>query len=283
VPHVTEPGLPAAERPAAGRRRRADLRSLMPAQPARPPPDVAGGAAQRVAGRSPSGLADRVYTQVRARILLGQARPGDVIAAHALADDLSVSRTPVHEALKRLVGEGYLVALPRVGYAVTSVNLDEMRDLFQVRVRLEALSAELAARAWTQEHARDFAAADRLAQRRHRELRSGGPPFELAQFLHDEHKRFHLMIADVGGNRRLRQLISELQDETQRFWSLLPTERLVSTVFLADQAHAAILDAIATGDPAQARAAVVGHLREGMRSMLETVVPDEPPPDDLNS
>jgi DNA-binding GntR family transcriptional regulator len=278
VPRATEPETPGA--PAASSRRRV----LTPAPAAiSPAGDDAGSAGLEVVGRSPSGLADRVYTQVKARILLGQTRPGDVIAAHALADEVSVSRTPVHEALKRLVGEGYLVALPRVGYAVTSINLDEMRDLFQVRVRLEALSAELAARAWTPEHASDFAAADRVAQRRHTELRSAGTPFELAQFLHDEHKRFHLMLADVGGNRRLRQLITELQDETQRFWSLLPTERLVSTVFLADEAHQTILNAIATGDPGQARAAVVTHLREGMRAMLEAVVPDEPPADDLDS
>jgi DNA-binding GntR family transcriptional regulator len=234
------------------------------------------------AGRG-SRLADSVYTQVKARILLGQARPGDVLAAYALAQDLSVSRTPVHEALKRLVGEGFLVTLPRVGYAVTSIDLDEIRDLFQVRIRLEALSAELAAQAWTDEHALAFASADRAAQRRHRELRAAGTLYELAQFLHDEHRRFHSMIADVGGNKRLERLISELQDETQRFWSLLPADQLVSRVFLADDAHRAILDAIASRDPAKARAAVVTHLREGVRTMMEAVVPDQPPADDLGA
>ena len=149
-------------------------------------------------------LADSVYAQVKARILLGQARPGDVIAAHALAQQLSVSRTPVHEALKRLVGERFLVSLPRVGYTVTPIDIDEMRDLFQVRIRLEALSGELAARAWTDEYALAFQAADRTAQARHRELLAAGVLPELTQFLHEEHQRFHGMIANVGGNRRLR-------------------------------------------------------------------------------
>jgi DNA-binding GntR family transcriptional regulator len=245
--------------------------------------DFPASARQHYGGAGSTGLADRVYTHVKARILLGQAQPGDVLAAHALAQTLSVSRTPVHEALKRLVGEGYLVSQPRVGYAVTPVNLGELRDLFQVRTRLEALSAELAAKAWTEDHMRMFQAADRQAQQRHRELRGPAEPIELAQFLHDEHKRFHSMIAHIGGNRRLERLISELQDETQRFWALLPTERLTGTVFLADDAHRAILDAIASADPAKARAAVVTHLREGVRLMLETVVPDEPPSDDLGA
>jgi DNA-binding GntR family transcriptional regulator len=234
-------------------------------------------------GPEPTGLADRVYAQVKGRILLGQARPGDVMAAHALADELSVSRTPVHEALKRLVGEGYLAALPRVGYAVTPIDVDAMRDLFEVRIRLEALSAELAAKVWAPEHTASFLAADQVVQRRHQELRAAGTPVELTQFLHAEHKRFHLMIADIGGNKRLQQLISDLQDETQRFWSLLPADQLISRVFLADAAHQAILDALATGDPATARAAVVSHLRDGVRMMVQAVVPAVPPADDLGA
>lgn len=230
-----------------------------------------------------AGLADVVYARVKANILLGQARPGEVIAAHSLAQDLSVSRTPVHEALKRLVGEGYLTIQPRVGYTVTAINIDEMRNLFQVRTRLEALSAELAAGSWAEEHFAAFSAADEAAQRRHRELVRAGSALELAQFVHEEHKRFHGMIADIGGNRRLGQLISDLQDESQRFWALMLRERLTGQVFLADEGHRAILAAIAMKDPAQARAAVAQHMREGVRAMLETVVPDYPPADELGT
>jgi DNA-binding GntR family transcriptional regulator len=228
-------------------------------------------------------LAQRVYAHAKARILLGQARPGDVLAAHALAQELSMSRTPVHEALKRLVSEGYLVSQPRVGYVITPVDLGELRDLFQVRTRLEALSAELAAKAWTREDMGAFQAADRQAQRRHRELRQAAEPVELSQFLHDEHKRFHSMIANIGGNRRLERLIADLQDETQRFWSLLPADQLVGRVFLADEAHQTILQAIATQDPVKARAAVVTHLRDGVQLMLDAVVPEHPPADDLGA
>jgi DNA-binding GntR family transcriptional regulator len=239
--------------------------------------------ATRSVSQSGVGLADRVYSHVKARILLGQARPGDVIAAHTLAEALSVSRTPAHEALKRLVSEGYLVSQPRIGYAVTPIDLSELRDLFQVRIRLEALSAELAAKAWNQGHMSAFQAADRQAQRRHRELLKAGEPIKLAEFLHHEHKRFHLMITNIGGNRRLVGLISDLQDETQRFWSLLPADQLVGTVFLADEAHRVILEAIATQDPAKARAAVVAHLRDGVQLMLDSVVPEHPPADDLGA
>lgn len=227
------------------------------------------------------GLADTVYATVKARILLGQARPGEIIAAHALAQDLSVSRTPVHEALKRLVGEGYLAVQPRVGYTVTAINLDEMRDLFQVRTRLEALAAELAAKAWTDELMGQFLATDEAIQDKHRELMRAGSALQLAEFAHGAHKEFHRMIADAGGNRRLGRLISDLQDESQRFWSLMPGDQLVGRVFLADPGHRPILDALAAADPGKARTAVVEHMRDGVRAMLEAVVPEYPPADEV--
>jgi len=229
------------------------------------------------------GLADRVYADVKARILLGQARPGDILAAHSLARDLTVSRTPAHEALKRLVGEGYLVSHPRVGYMVTPVSLDEMRDLFEVRTRLEALAAELAAPRWTDEHQLAFTNADEAIQRRHHELSKTGTSLEHVQFMHEAHKQFHLMIADIGGNRRLGRLIAELQDETQRYWALLPSDQLIGKVFLTDEAHSAILAAIASKDPARARTIMIDHMREGVRLMVKAVIPANPPPDDLGA
>ena len=229
------------------------------------------------------GLADRVYADVKARILLGQARPGDVLAAHSLARDMTVSRTPVHEALKRLVGEGYLVTRARVGYMVTPVSLDEIRDLFQVRTRLEALAAELAAPRWTHEHQLAFTNADKAIQRRHQELSKTGTSLEHVQFMHQAHKQFHLMIADIGGNRRLGRLIGELQDETQRYWALLPSDRLIGKVFLTDEAHSAILAAIASKDPAQARKTMIDHMREGVRLMVEAVIPTHPPAEHLGA
>ena len=91
------------------------------------------------------------------------------------------------------------------------------------------------------------------------------------------------MIANVGGNRRLEAIICDLQDETRRFWALLPAEQLTGRVFLADEAHRTILAAIATQDPAKARAAVVAHLRDGVQLMIDAVVPEVPPPDDIEA
>lgn len=224
-------------------------------------------------------LAATAYRQVKARILTGAVRPGDVIVAQQVAAQLKVSRTPAHEALKRLVQEGYLVSQPRIGYTVTPVNLDELRDLFQIRIRLECLAAELAAAAFTGEHAAAFAEAERHAKAVGKRLAARPPSDpEVIEISTQLHRRFHEMISDVSGNRRLTALIGTLQDETQRFWALIPGWFSTQFTFLDDPGHQEIYDAIVSKDPAAARQAVADHMRDGLRQMLSTLLPPEPPP-----
>jgi DNA-binding GntR family transcriptional regulator len=224
-------------------------------------------------------LAATAYGQVKARILTGAVRPGDVIVAQQVAAQLEVSRTPAHEALKRLVQEGYLVSQPRIGYTVTPVNLDEMRDLFQIRIQLECLAAELAATAFTGEHAAAFAEAERHARAVGKKLAARPPDDpEVIETSTHLHRRFHEMISDVSGNRRLTALIGTLQDETQRFWALIPGWLSAQFTFLDDPGHQEIYDAIVSKDPAAARRAVAQHMRDGLQQMLSTLLPPEPPP-----
>jgi len=224
------------------------------------------------------GLAASVYAEVKARILTGSVHPGDILVAHQVAERLKVSRTPVHEAFKRLVAEGYLITQPRIGYAVTPVNIDELRDLFQIRIRLECLAAELAAEAFTDEHAAAFAEANRNAKALAKALasRPSSDP-KVIETVAQLHRQFHEMIADASGNRRIGALIGSLQDETQRFWAMNPGWTAVQYTFLDDPGHQAIYDAVASKDPEQARTAVAHHMRDGLRRMLDTLVPPEPP------
>lgn len=223
------------------------------------------------------GLAAMVYADIKARILTGQVRPGDVLAAHQIAQEMEVSRTPAHEALKRLVAEGYLVAQPRIGYTVTPINLDEIRDLFQIRVRLECLAAELAAAAFTPADAAAFeeAHANAMAEVKRLEGRSPNDP-EVVETMSGLHRQFHQMVAGMSGNRRLTAMIGTLQDEMQRFWALVPGYLSQSYVFFNDPEHQETYDAIAAKDADRARASVVRHLRDNLRHLFDALFPDEP-------
>ena len=87
-------------------------------------------------------LGERVYEELRARVLARQEPAGTKLSLHTLASELGVSRSPVHHALTRLVSEGLLTVRPRRGYFVTPVTARAIAEGYDVRLALELLAAE---------------------------------------------------------------------------------------------------------------------------------------------
>jgi DNA-binding GntR family transcriptional regulator len=86
----------------------------------------------------------RIYDDLRRRILCGDLRQGQPLVVSALAASVGASRTPVREALVRLLSAGLVVETPS-GLAVKTVTEDELLEVYEVRIPLEALAARLAA------------------------------------------------------------------------------------------------------------------------------------------
>jgi DNA-binding GntR family transcriptional regulator len=80
---------------------------------------------------------EAIYLSVRDAILNGTYRPGSALRQELLAQHFNVSRVPVREALNRLEAEGLVVLRPRKGYVVASLDLDEIVEIFQMRMVLE--------------------------------------------------------------------------------------------------------------------------------------------------
>lgn len=79
---------------------------------------------------------------IRLDIVHNRLEPGARVTEEALADHYGSSRTPVREALRVLAREALLVYTPRAGYVVASINLDEMDDLYTMRVAIEERVAQ---------------------------------------------------------------------------------------------------------------------------------------------
>lgn len=88
-------------------------------------------------------LAEEVYDRVRAGITSGATAPGSRLSIRSLAERLSVSTTPVREALKRLQAEGFVV-FGRRSVTVVSLTAEELHQVFAIRMHLEQLAAEWA-------------------------------------------------------------------------------------------------------------------------------------------
>lgn len=89
----------------------------------------------------PVSLLDWAYTQVRQMLFSGALSPGQKLVVAQLAEQLSISPTPVKEALNRLAAEGLVEAIPRRGFQVKRQSLKEVQDIFECRIMMETYAA----------------------------------------------------------------------------------------------------------------------------------------------
>src|SRR5438309_10691675 len=87
-------------------------------------------------------LSTRVYDEIKDLILCNEILPGQKLHHQQLSERLGVSRTPVREALTRLVQEGYVSFLPNRGFTCTEIRMQEAEELYELREALEAFTVE---------------------------------------------------------------------------------------------------------------------------------------------
>jgi GntR family transcriptional regulator, transcriptional repressor for pyruvate dehydrogenase complex len=202
-----------------------------------------------------------VADRLRRSIALGEVVPGERLPAErTLAANLRVSRLTVREALRLLQDEGALVTRrgPAGGAFVTerSRGLEPAHvvEVFEYRLAVETVAAQLAAERRTEEDLARLAACGRAL----RESADAGA-FRRAD------SAFHLAIADASGNRMLRRSIEDARAATFDSFDAHPFRVLRDTTA---RGHDAIAHGIESGDGTAASAAMTVHLRRAQAEVL---------------
>src|SRR6185503_18918663 len=105
-----------------------------------------GNASRALRGGARSSKTAHLYQSLRNEILTTLLPPGTILVENALAARFSVSKTPIREALALLQQDRLVDSLPRKGYLVTTVTVDDQRELIELRAAIDGAAAELAAR-----------------------------------------------------------------------------------------------------------------------------------------
>jgi DNA-binding GntR family transcriptional regulator len=201
----------------------------------------------------PDSLSDRVYGEIKRDILSGAFGPGTHLREAELARRFSVSKTPVREALGRLVHEGLLDVFPRVGYAVTECSVGDAQSILEFRAIIECAAVELAARYITDTELEQLEAMANLDVR----------PRQRATYdeFFSQNRRFHLLIARASRNAELARAIAGLFDRVDRLLRYrLDIADEQSSLDEMREEHTALVDALRSRDPATARSTLVEAL-----------------------
>jgi DNA-binding GntR family transcriptional regulator len=183
----------------------------------------------------PVPLTEQAYERIRAELLAGgRLSHAQRLVERDVARKLSMSRTPVRDALRRLAAEGLIEPLPGGGYARRRLTDRDVRECYELRLLLEPVAAGLAAR--------------RAAASSNRPQGGSGAsePYERAGF--------HAWVAEQSGNPVLAQVLQAVS-------ARLLVGEVSGILDDAPAAHEAIAAAIRSGDADAASEEMALHLR----------------------
>lgn len=201
-------------------------------------------------GSTPSALPDRIYGILKHRILTCAMPPGARIIEKVLCGELNVSRTPLREALNRLVLEGLVSLVPYRGYAVAPLTLDGFRELCELRRIVESGTAALSAERATPD---DVARLNGFATLYY----TPGDRQTYAAYSR-ANSAFHLALVQCARNGHLEAIVMSALDKHQRPLYLGLDVGVDAAAATAE--HFEIIDAVRSHDRARAHDLMVRHI-----------------------
>jgi DNA-binding GntR family transcriptional regulator len=212
-------------------------------------------------------LVQQAYENMRRRILDLEWTPGFTMLESQIAEELSMSRTPVREALIRLQEERLVEVRPRHGMRVLPVSSEDMRKIYEVLTSLESTAAALAAG--------QTASRDQL-----RELEAATSDMERAVDREDRmawaqaDERFHQLLVQLSGNEFLIETVN-------RFWDMAHRARLMTLQLReiprqSTREHRELCNAIVDGNGELAAQIHRAHRERGVPEMTRYLQIIEP-------
>lgn len=211
--------------------------------------------------------ARHVYDTLREEILDLVLAPGEPVDEIGLAERLSMSRTPVREALVRLAGEGLVTMLPNRSTVVAQIDFPNLHTFFDALTLMYRVTTRLAAEF---HHPADLPGLHRLHADYARMVEAGDTAAMITT-----NRDFHVAIAEAGRNPYYTQLFTRLMDEGRRILKLYyyPTfEPRLPHPYVLD--HEAILGAIAARDVALCDRLARDHADQIVRQIQDMVARD---------
>lgn len=206
-------------------------------------------------------LVSQIARALTDAIIAGQLSPGAKVAEAAVARELGVSRAPVREAARLLESQGLLVQIPSRGFFVRAHAPAEIDDLYDLRICIEKHAAVQAAARLTPE--------SRAALRRQLDVLYETAAINDPARQVEEDYRFHRLICEMSGNKRLLRLFDDLASELRIVIGLIG--RLYDDPHRIAETHEPLLTAIESGDADKIEAAFEYHLTDPWRGVGQLV------------
>jgi DNA-binding GntR family transcriptional regulator len=204
-------------------------------------------------------LAERAYSTLKQWLLAFELMPGDRLSETDLSARLSISRTPIRQALQKLQHEGLVDTVPRLGWMVSPLRFDRLDALYEFRTLIET---DALRRLCSQPQAMNLLASEFGIWCVAPDLRQIDAPT-----VGSLDERFHMALVRAAGNEEILKAHREITEKIRivRRLDFTQAERVEATYL----EHAEILEAVACGHADEAQQLMRAHIEQSRRAVRE--------------
>ncbi|KYH30689.1 GntR family transcriptional regulator [Neomoorella mulderi] len=202
-------------------------------------------------------LQNDVYVYLRNNILKGKLKPGERINETVISKKLSISKSPIREAMRKLEADGLITIKPRIGCFVIKLDAETAREIYEARQAIEGFAVRLLANKSNEELVEDLLEI----------LKEYKETVENEDHVgrSEVDTKFHLRIVTAAGNSKLVKLFMTFRDQSlllKNIASYLPGRQNQSLI-----EHQEIVKAIQNKDYSLAQEAIINHI-EGLKKKV---------------
>lgn len=201
-------------------------------------------------------LSEQAYRILREMITHYRFQPGARLNIEQLARDMEISRTPIWEAVHRLIQEGLLVGIPNRGVFIEDITREAALEIYTVREVLEGLAARLACQNINE---KALARMEKSLKLQHDMTQK---PDLVGYSKHDFD--FHAVIYELSGNKFLQEMLDAIRSRTRS-----TSMDFIPLLQLSYQDHMAVLQALKARDAALAERSIRSHVRRLIKVLKE--------------
>jgi DNA-binding GntR family transcriptional regulator len=208
---------------------------------------------------------NQVVEAIKEAVLSGSIKPGDQIVESRIAQELGAGIPLVREALIELEHHGFVQKTPYKGTIVTKLGPKEIREIFQLRVELEALAVE-----WAKDNVtpKDIKDLQKLIQK----MEHSGAELDLDQFYQID-LEFHRKLWDMSGNPYLVGVLERMVVPLFAFF-VMKTRREKESYIRSAAMHGRIVEGLETKSAAELRELMKDSLKGWKDEMLDLLFSD---------
>lgn len=212
------------------------------------------------------GTVDRAYRQLKEMAANYVIKPDSRLNEGELAKQLQTSRTPLREALNRLVAEGFLTSHSGKGFFCRSLKPCEIMDLYEARAAIECEAVRLAA---IRADPADIQALEELLNQSHADYR---PETDLVELVRMD-EEFHSRLIALSGNGEMARLLENMNGRIHyiRLIDLKTLSQRDGHEVVTTEPHKRILEAVKSRDPEAAQREMRNHIESRLESVTENV------------